>query len=141
MFGHKHKWTTVAIDTSNGYTSRNKHDPDDKGTGFAHIIKFMKCSCGARKIEADDPTKMGREFAMEQHIDIGLQRTIWVESGEITGYDQDKITWVDTAYAPLRGFEKHLSAMKADPELKDLLSKHSMVYDALGELEVAIKLQ
>lgn len=43
-------------------------------------------------------------------------------------------------YAPLRGFEKHLSAMKADPELQDLLSKHSMVDDALGELEVAIKL-
>jgi hypothetical protein len=138
-FWHTHKWSTVAIDTTNGFHTLDKDSGSPKTTAN-HIIKFQQCGCGQRQIDAADATERGRDFALNEHSDIALQRTIWEESGKITGYTGTSIVWVDPAFAPLGGFESYLTAMKNDPALVALLKEHSMVDDALGQFEVAIKL-
>jgi hypothetical protein len=140
MFWHKHNWKTVAIDTSNGWSRINRWGQSDERVSFTHIIKFKECSCGARIIEAVDPSEDGREFAMNDHSAIALQKAIWEDSGKITGYSDAGITWVDPKYAPLQGFDAHVTAMKADPVIKQMLDDHSMVKDAVEQLEVVIKL-
>ena len=140
MFWHTHNWKTVAIDTSNGWSRSKIGGKRGERIRFAHIIKFKECSCGARIIEAVDPTEEGREFAIDRHGDIALQKAIWEDSGKITGYDDGTITWVDSKYAPLQGFDAHLTAMKADPVIKQMLDDHSIVNDAFEQLETVIKL-
>ena len=135
---HKHRWTTVAIDTSNGWTTTDRITR--KTDEYQHIIEFQHCQCGARRIDAVDALEAGRNFALNKHSDVALQAAIWIASGNITKYHATHITWIDPAFAPLGGFEKYLVAMKKDPELKKLLKEHSMVDDALGQFEVAVKL-
>jgi hypothetical protein len=96
--------------------------------------------CGARKIGASDATEDGADFALTRHNGIALQRTIWEASGKITGYLDDCITWVDSSYAPLGSVDAHINAMKNDKDFKELMKSHSMVDDAMEQLEVAIKL-
>lgn len=55
-------------------------------------------------------------------------------------FDTVQTEWIDPTYARLAGFEEYISAMKKDEKFKDLLANHPMVDDALGQLEVAIKL-
>ena len=140
MFWHKHNWKTVAIDTSNGWNRTKPGGKKGERISFTHIIKFKECVCGARTITSADPTEQSREFAMCRHEDIALQKVIWEDSGKITGYADDTITWVDSKYAPLQGFDAHLTAMKADPEIEKMLDDHSMVNDAFEQLETVIKL-
>jgi hypothetical protein len=135
----KHNWITVAIDTSNGW---RKLGPDKEVLYNAdHIIEFMCCkTCGARKIGASDATEEGIDFALTRNKSVALQRTIWEASGKITGYDDDCITWVDSSYAPLGSIDDYINAIKKDKDFKELMKSHSMVDDAMGQLEVAIKL-
>jgi hypothetical protein len=139
-FWHRHKWKTVAIDTSHGCSKVDLMTQKASSEYMPHIIKFQHCACGERKIEADDADSLNREYAMKHHTNIALQRTLWEESGKITNYDDEKITWIDPTFAPLGGFEAYLKAMKADPELQQMLTDHTMVDDALGQFEVAVKL-
>jgi hypothetical protein len=135
----KHKWTIVAIDTSNGWRRLGK----DKEVVFNadHIIEFMCCKvCGDRKIDASDATEDGVEFALTRNNSVALQRTIWEASGKITGYNGDCITWIDPSYAPLGSVDDYITAIKNDENFKELMKSHSMVDDAMGQLEVAIKL-
>jgi hypothetical protein len=136
----KHNWITVAIDTSNGWT---KTSPKTNKITFSenHIIKFMCCkNCGGRSIMAVDANPDGVAFAMKEHNGIALQRAIWEDTGKITGYLDDKINWVDSSYAPLRSVDAHINAIKKDKDFKELMKSHSMVDDAMEQLEVAIKL-
>lgn len=138
-FFRSHDWKTVAIDTTNGW-SRTDLTTKDVLYKADHIIKFLVCkNCGKRSIISDDAKADGRKFAMEGHSEIAIQRAIWEETGKITGYRNDSITWVDKSYAPLKGFEEIINSLKKDPEFKDML-QHQMIDDALGQLEVAVKL-
>ena len=135
----KHKWTTVAIDTSNGWTSQRRNS--DVKIEADHIIEFMCCKrCGARKIGASDATDDGADFALTRNNAVALQRSIWEASGKITGYVSQCITWVDSSYAPLGSVDANIKAMKNDKDFKELMKSHSMVDDAMEQLEVAIKL-
>lgn len=132
-----HDWATVAIDNTHGW---HRTVAGEKVFDGQHTIVFQVCKkTGKRRIYADDATEMGRKFAMEKHCDVARQRTIWVEGGRIDHYDPDKIVFVDQSYAPLNGFEDVIRNLKSDPDFEDLL-KNKMVDDALGQLEVAIKL-
>jgi hypothetical protein len=136
----KHKWRTVAIDTSNGWRQINK-ETQEILKKCNHIICFLICdSCGARSVRADDPIKESATFAITASEPVALQRTVWSESGKVSGYDPDYITWVDPKYAPLAGFDPHIAAMKNDIEISKILDKHSMVKDAFDQLETTIKL-
>jgi len=138
-FFKDHLWDTIAIDTSNGWHKLDKKSREETFKSD-HIIKFQKChNCGKRRIEAADATQEGRTFALERHCDVALQATIWEEAGQITGYNDKNIVWVDTSYAPMRGFENFIKNLKKDPEFKELL-KNQIIDDALGQLEVAVKL-
>jgi len=138
MFGFKSRvWRTVAIDTSHGWTRKVN---DEKVFEGQHIILFQICDrTGERRIIADDATEEGRKFAMERHCDVALQRSKWVIAGVISHFDPASIDFLDHKYAPLRGWENVIKALKRDPEFKEML-KHQMIDDALGQLEVAAKL-
>lgn len=136
----KHKWRTVAIDTSNGWRRINTITQETLKE-YDHIICFLVCdSCGARSLRADDPDSDSVNFAMTKSDPVALQRIIWVESGKVTGYNPKNITWIDPKYAPLMGFEPHLIAMKNDSEISKIMDKHLLVKDAFEQLEIAIKL-
>jgi hypothetical protein len=53
---------------------------------------------------------------------------------------QSQIVWVDTSYAPLGSVDQYINAIKDDENFKELIKSHSMVDDAMGQLEVAIKI-
>ena len=138
-FFKNHDWKTVAIDTTHGWMRKNRKS-GEKTFEAQHIIKFVVCKhCGKREIQADDPTADGRSYALNGHEDVGIVRAVWEETGKVTRFNAKDITWVDPSYAPLQGFEKIIDALKKDPEFKELLS-NQMVDDALGQLEVAVKL-
>lgn len=137
---HTCSYRTVAIDTSNGWHSRDRITKEMIKSSN-HIIKFMICDgCNDRIISADDPEEDGRNYAMNKHSEIALQRSIWENAGKITGFDPDNITWIDPVYAPLGGFDRYLSAMKKDKALVDIMTANPALKDALGEFEVLIKL-
>jgi hypothetical protein len=139
-FFRDHQWTTVAIDTSNGC-----HTIDRK-TGVEtfkadHIIKFQKCKrCKSRRITAEDPTPAGREFALNKHCDIALQRTIWEDSDQITKYNPKKIVWVDYSYAPARGMEEIIKQMYRDPKLTQLIEDNPSLKEAVDNVEFIAKM-
>lgn len=131
IFGHK--WETVAIDTSLSW-----HYVRDPDRSFDHILLYQVCKhCGERQMDYDDPTEDGIKYAKEQSTLVAKIRSKWVRAGIIP--DRDRIEYVDPSYAPMRGFEKIVGQLKRDPEFKDLL-KNKMIDDALGQLEVAVKL-
>lgn len=135
-----HDMKTIAIDTRHGWQSTNRITDETKDNG-QHIVVYSVCSrCGKREMKYDDATEPGREYAENGHSGVAKVRAIWLGGGPITTKVSKKITWIDPSYAPLGGFEPYLAAMKNDPELKDMMKDHKMVDDALGQLEVAIKL-
>jgi len=136
LFKCKHKWHTVAIDS--GIEWYYKRDPQ---TSFSHILLYQVCSCcGERRMEYDDPTEGGRSYAKEGNTTVAKLRSKWIHASYIRSpKDPKEITYVDPEYAPLRGFEEWAKAFKKDDEMSELL-KHKMVEDALGQLEVAVKL-
>lgn len=137
FFSHQHKWRTVAIDVS--VTWHYKADPSNE---YPHILLFQICDeCGERRLDYDDPTEQGKSYAMHGSNTVAKLRSKWIHGGIINApADDRKIEWLDPSFAPLRGFEKWVKAFKRDPKMKELLENHQMVDDALGQLEVAIKL-
>jgi len=136
FFSCKHKWKTVAIDTScHWHFVKN---PGDKNT---HILLYQVCEkCGERQMEYDDPTKEGRAYAIAGNDNVAQRRSVWIHSGDIPmPKNSNSIKFTDPDYAPHGHFERWLRALKVDPALEDLL-KQPMVKDALGQLEVAAKL-
>jgi hypothetical protein len=134
----KHDWRTVAIDTSNGWTLTNH---EKVKTTALHTVIFSKCAkCHARKIIANDVELNDKVYVATKNRAIELQRTIWEEANRVTGYVQSQIVWVDTSYAPLGSVDQYINAIKDDENFKELIKSHSMVDDAMGQLEVAIKI-
>ena len=133
LFSCRHKWNTVAIDERFGWKSNS-----GSNSGM-HIVRYTECAkCGERGIEYDDPEDHSRKYAREGHSDVASARVAWIHGGYIEPHSK-ALLWVDKTRAPLQGFESWLKALKSDPSMKDLLSQ-SMVDDALGQLEVAVKL-
>lgn len=132
----KHDWNTVAIDTSHGWLFVN--NPTEKSN---HILLYQVCkNCGKRQMEYDDPTEKGRTYAIGGNDTVAKSRSLWIHSGEIrVPKKSENITFIDPAYAPLGDFEHWLRSIRADPALADMLQE-KMVDDALGQLEVAVKL-
>jgi hypothetical protein len=131
-----HKWRTVAIDTScQWFFTANPDKPRD------HILLYQICDrCGSRQMEYDDAEIEGRNYAVSGNSSVAERRSKWIRGGVIvTPKNLADITYVDPNYAPLRGYEQWVNGFKKDPEMAELL-KHQMVDDALGQLEVAIKL-
>lgn len=137
FFGCKHKWKTVAIDTGS-VTWHYVRDPD---RSFEHILLYQECErCGERQMDYDDAHEAGRKYAAEGSDAVARMRSIWIHSGDIpVPHNSDKLKYIDPKYAPHGSFEKWLRALKVDPSMEDLL-KQQMVDDALGQLEVAVKL-
>lgn len=134
FFSCKHKWATVAIDERFGWARRN-----DPNVGGQHIVRYIKCTkCGERSMAYDDTDKSAAEYAEKEHSDVASARVAWIHAGTIEPH-KNRIKWVDKSYAPLSGFDSWLTALKKDPAMKELLEQ-SMVDDALGQLEVAVKL-
>jgi len=135
-----HHMSTVAIDTSHGWQRANGADGKFVDQG-QHTLLYRKCSrCNYRDMIYDDATADGRDFAEHRHSDVAISRTKWIQAGVITGYDDDKILFVDQKYAPLGDFDSLIRELRNNPKYKSQLKQHSMIEDALGQLEVAIKL-
>ena len=134
IFGHK--WRTVAIDTSVSWKYVAKPD-----SSYDHILLYQVCDrCGGRQMDYDDPTEEGKNYAMKGNDAVAYLRSKWIHAGFIRAPKNPMdITFVDPKYAPLRGFEEWAKWFKRDPEMAALI-KNQMVDDALGQLEVAIKL-
>jgi hypothetical protein len=133
FFSCKHKWATIAIDERFGWSQR------DGSKSGQHIVRYIKCSkCGERDMAYDDVDKSAADYAEKHHSDVASARVEWIHAGTIEPH-KSRIKWVDKSYAPLSGFDSWLTGLKQDPAMKDLLAQ-SMVDDALGQLEVAIKL-
>lgn len=138
FFKCKHRWRTVAIDTRYGwYFVRN---PDKV---FDHILLYQICDkCKERRVSYDGPTEEGRKYAEFKNDSVALCRSIWIHKGTIHNAEKGSshITYIDTAYAPLAAFEDYIKQMRTNPEISQMIKDHQMVSDALGQLEVAVKL-
>lgn len=134
LFSCKHLWKTVAID----YESYGWHKVVNPDKTFDHIVRFLVCEkCGERSMAYDDPTIEGRDFAENHSNNIAKTRSKWIHSGVIR--NSDAVQFCDPSYAPLGDFEKWIQQLKEDPDMQDLLQQ-PMIDDALGQLEVAVKL-
>ncbi|SRR6056297_3833 len=133
----KHKWKTVAIDTG----SVTWHYAVNSGKAFPHILVYQECEhCGARQMEYDDALDEGKTYARNGNSIVAKMRSIWIHSGDIPmPHNKKHIKFIDPKYAPLGDFEKWARAIKTDPEMEPML-KNQMIDDALGQLEVAVKL-
>lgn len=139
MFGFincKHKWRTVAIDTSCSW--HYKVTPDKS---VDHILLFQVCDkCNERQMEYDDTSDEGRSYAIKGNDSVARLRSKWIHGGIIyPPKNLADITYIDPSYAPLRGFEEWAKRFNRDPEMKELLT-HKLVDDAFGQLVVAVKL-
>jgi hypothetical protein len=73
---------------------------------------------------------------------VAKMRSKWVHAGLIIppkSGDENKVTYIDPAYAPYGSMQKYIDMMKRDPAVQDMLDE-KMIDDAFGQLEVAIKL-
>jgi len=131
-----HSWRTVAIDTSISWCFLIK--PDDN---IPHVLLYQVCErCQARQMDYDDATDDGVKYARAGNTSVATLRSKWIHANIIRPpKNPNNIIYVDPNYAPLRGFENWLKALQRDPEMKSMLQQQ-MVDDALGQLEVAIKL-
>lgn len=140
MFGFlkKDKWRTVAIDTR-----FNWHYIKNPNITFDHVLVYqINDSTGERRLVYEDATEQGRLYAEKGNSSVAKARSRWIHGGMIfppTPGNQNKVTYIDPTYAPLGSMQKYFDMMKKDPAVKDLL-KEQMVDDALGQLEVAVKL-
>lgn len=130
----KHRWKTVAIDT--GHEWFYAKDPDKS---FDHIVLFQVCiNCGKRHMDYEDPSVEGKSYAIKGHSGIAKVRSHWLNGGELK--PSDKIEYLDTSFAPDSGVEQLINKIKKDKVFGPLIKDHKMVDDALGQLEVAVKL-
>lgn len=135
---HK-KYNTVAFDSS--YNTTHKAMDGHESTHYHHLY-WLKCNeCGHRKFD---------KGSANQHSGVEMSRLRWIEQNIVSGadkldvYDEDYVATnpKDTTYLkykPVIGVGKILKTLKTDVEFKEL-HKHQLVEDALGQLEVAIKL-
>jgi hypothetical protein len=133
-----HAWRTVLIDTSEGCSVATPGENEN----IRHILLYQICNnCGVRQFKYDDPREVTQQFAKNKNSEVALKRTKWIEAGIIDAASNlEYMTFIDPSYAPLRGFEEWAKAFATDPEMCALVKNHSMVDDALGQLEVAVKL-
>lgn len=132
-----HDIKTVAIDT--GYVWKYKIAPDKK---YSHIVEFGVCKrCNKRFIEYRDATEEGRSYAKNGHEDVAITRAKWLSGGSLTEDGRTKyVDFFDTSYAPNHGVDQWLDAFKNDEEFGKLIKENKLVDDALGQLEVAVKM-
>ena len=115
------------------------HYSKDKDTEFDHILLYKVCTeCNERSMGYDDPTTHGKDYAIAGNDSVAKARTFWIEAGMIK--TTKKIDFLDKSYAPAAGIEQLIASFKKDKEFSALIEDHKMVDDALGQLEVAVKL-
>ena len=125
----------MAIDT--GITWIFKDEPNKS---YNHILVYqINDKTGQRRMEYDDATEHGKSYAEAGNSIVAKLRSHWIRNGEIKRHKNSNITFYDSSYAPLKGFQKWFDGAKNDEEIKPLL-KHQMVKEAFEELETIIKL-
>jgi len=131
-------WTTDVLDNRWGW---EKTSLDGSSTQGKHNVVLMSCrKCGGRRIDCIDQDPKLNDFALTEHSGINLVRLLWIEKGEVWGEADSKyLLYLNKDLAPMGGFEQVIKELKSDPEFTELLS-NQMVDDALGQLEVAVKL-
>lgn len=142
MFGFlkrkQYAWRTVAIDTR-----RSWHYKADPETKYHHILVYqINDLTGERRMTYDDANEEGRTYAENGNSTVAKMRSKWVHAGLITPPrtdEENKVTYIDPAYAPFGDLQKYIDVMKRDPAVQDMLEEQ-MIDDAFGQLEVAIKL-
>ena len=137
-FFRKETWRTVAIDSR--VTWHYIKDPD---RNFEHVLVYqINDRTGERRMIYDDASDTGREYAEKGNDTVAKMRSKWIHAGTIIPPGpniEDKVTYIDPAYAPYGSMQKYIDMMKRDPAVQDMLNE-KMIDDAFGQLEVAIKL-
>ena len=146
---HRHHISVVAFDP--GYHTKFT-DTDDILT---HHLEFQKCAaCGENRcVVINDGFPAYHKASAKKHSSIALAVHLWKEKNELqlskeatvfcddyetnTPLPKDVRIW---KYKPLTGIDKILKTLANDKEFSELASKHQMVDDAFGQLEVAVKL-
>jgi hypothetical protein len=140
MFGNlkENRWRTVAVDTRASW-----HFVKDPDREFEHVLVYqINDKTGERRMTYDDASDHGREYAEKGNDAVAKMRSKWVHAGLIIppkSGDENKVTYIDPAYAPYGSMQKYIEMMKRDPAVQDMLDE-KMIDDAFGQLEVAIKL-
>lgn len=124
-----HKWKTVAIDSGFHTTF------EDSERKLGHVITYKVCEeCGKRDFSVSALDQRGGS-----HYGVQKQTDKWM-AGTKQMHFTDEIEILDQEYLPVAGIEALIQKFKDDPHFSEMIQKHKLVKDAVGELEVALKM-
>ena len=99
------------------------------------MLTYIVCkNCGKRKFEVS-----GLEERGSKHSSIEKQKDKWLAGSNSIGFtDEGEI--LDVSMFPTQGINNLMERFKDDKEFGKLIKNNKLVEDALGQLEVALKL-
>lgn len=129
---HVHDWKTVAIDSGFHTTYEDKD-----ARPLAHVITYKVCKdCEDRSF---DVTGLDLRYG-SPHKGVAKQTDLWMAGAVKSLYFTEDAEFFDPMYVPKFGIEAAMQQFKNDPAFSEMIKNHKLVEDAVGQLEVALKL-